>query len=235
MSGTDLLIEAISNIERLSGGPVIDLGAEFNVDATLKIAQDAAQAYSDKLAQGEHWGGNPDSTMTAAYPREVAIMPSTPARAVAGAGLLPLPLPLPQGAGGIPALPPARLGTPAGGIPALPLMQPIGGILPLAPIGAAPAVSVGGGLGKSLQTPSLGSGLSLGGTATVPPPLRLQSPPKGAQSPKSPSREEQEELQQRLEEAYNEEVEEEEREALEEQAELERAPTEEEWESGEWR
>ncbi len=132
MALPDLIAEAVANVNRLNGGPVFDLSADANVGATLMLVQASADGYAALLAEGKKWGGNPESTMTAAYPKDT---PKSPSKAPKPG--LPLPSDLPP----VPDLP---SGAP---IPVPLELPPVvsGGEVKTIPIGgeSAPASSPG--------------------------------------------------------------------------------------------
>lgn len=102
MALPDLVAEAVANVNRLNGGPVFDLSANTNVGVTLKLVQAASNGYATLLAEGKGWGGNPESTMTAAYPKDAPKTPPKPKLPLpsdVGPTLEGAPLDLPPGGG----------------------------------------------------------------------------------------------------------------------------------------
>lgn len=74
----DPTVLANETIRKLSGGPVYQLGVRYNSGDTLKAIQATTQEYQILIAEGKTWNGNPESTLTAAYPREVSRPVSLP-------------------------------------------------------------------------------------------------------------------------------------------------------------
>lgn len=141
-----MLSEAVANVQRLYGSTPYDLGAGYNIGSTLGLVQGDARRYQQMISEGKGWSGNPESTMTAAYPRETVSGLSRSIGLPQLSGIQPLPLPEPE------ILPPIP-GGPSSVLPSLPAVGGVSALPQLPDIGLPPAPDISHATGDPVGLP----------------------------------------------------------------------------------